>query len=187
MQNVFQTIRFSVSNLFGSKAAHRRSAPSWPKSILVLVSIFLSISSNSLTAIAAERELATKPSPPFAMKNERGEVDAAASAVTVTGERERLVDFTSPYFHSGLAIAVREKESSWLHIIGRLFSPAFLRVLAALSLLPLLSERIFRPEYYAIALPQGSLQREALNRALLDIMASDRLREITFRYLHTRQ
>jgi len=48
-------------------------------------------------------------------------------------------------------------------------------------------DRVFRPEYYAIALPPGSVQREALNRNLLDIMASERWREITFRYLHKSQ
>lgn len=354
----------------------------YPMVILLFVLLFLSISSGSSTAIAAGSELvvATKQSPPFAMKGEsgewegisidlmralaeqkgralsiremsllgmldaveRGEVDAAAAAITMTGERERLLDFSYPYFHSGLAIAVREKGASWLHIIGRLFSPAFLRVLAALSLLLFVSgmlvwfferkknpdhfggtpaqgigagfwwaavtmttvgygdkapatlggrlvalvwmftglvvisgftaamatvltvgslesdirevddlygkkvgtvqasssssflddaaikskhypaiidafhaleeekieavvfdepimrylvssgevhgikivDRIFRPEYYAIAIPQGSSQREEINRALLDFMASEQWRDITFRYLH---
>lgn len=45
-------------------------------------------------------------------------------------------------------------------------------------------DRVFQPEYYAIALPPGSCQREAFNRNLLDIMASERWKEITFRYLH---
>ncbi|RXK88186.1 transporter substrate-binding domain-containing protein [Chlorobaculum sp. 24CR] len=350
--------------------------------MLLLAYLFLSAPLGSLRAIAAENELvlATKQSPPFAMKNgmgewegisidlvraiankegrklviremsftgmlaavERGEVDAAASAITVTADRERRLDFSFPYFQSGLAIAVREKETGWLHIIGRLFSPAFLRVLAALSLLLLISgvlvwlferkknpdhfggtpaqgiwsgfwwaavtmttvgygdkapatlagrlialvwmftglvvisgftaamatvltvgslssgitkvedlygkrvgtvkasssssyleneairstlfpsitdalhalengkieavvfdepimrylvtsgeihgvtiiERVFRPEYYAVALPQGSRQREALNQDLLDLMASDKWKEIRFRYLH---
>jgi len=383
MQTVYHSTSFFTLSCSGS-------ADRWRLSFLhAIISLFvvllLCVPAGSSTAIAAERELvvATKPSPPFAMKNEqgewegisielmralaeeeereliirempltemlkaveRGEVDAAAAAITMTAERERLLDFCYPYFHSGLAIAVREKESGWLPIIGRLFSPAFLRVLAALSMLLLLSgvlvwlferkknpehfggtpaqgigsgfwwaavtmttvgygdkapatlggrlialvwmftglvvisgftaamttvltvgslesdieeiddlygkrvgtvqasssssyletaaikyrsypaiaealhalekeqidavvfdepimrylltsgevhgirivDREFRPEYYAIALPPGSKQREALNRHLLNIIRSERWKEITFRYLHKRQ
>uniref|UniRef100_Q3AU06 Amino acid ABC transporter substrate-binding protein, PAAT family n=1 Tax=Chlorobium chlorochromatii (strain CaD3) TaxID=340177 RepID=Q3AU06_CHLCH len=144
-----------------------------------LLSLFFLAFFFSLQSIAAENELivATKHSPPFAMKNaegewegisidlmhalaekgkskltfkemsltemlkavEQGEVDAAAAAITITKEREYLLDFSAPYFHSGLAIAVKEKETRWFHMIGRLFSPAFLQVLAALSLLLLIS------------------------------------------------
>jgi len=383
MQNVYHTTSFFT--LFCSGRADRWRSSSGHAIIRLVIAFLLCSFSGSLTAIAAENELvvATKQSPPFAMKNDKGEwegisidlmraiaekeqrklviremsltgmleavergaVDAAASAITMTAERERLLDYSYPYFHSGLAIAVREKESSWLHIIGRLFSPAFLRVLAALSMLLLVSgvlvwlferrknpeqfggtpaqgigagfwwaavtmttvgygdkapatlggrlialvwmftglvvisgftaamttvltvgslesdirevddlygkkvgtvqasssgsfledaairyrpfpvitealhaleegkidavvfdepimrylvtsgevngitivDRVFRPEYYAIALPPGSVQREALNRNLLDIMASERWREITFRYLHKSQ
>ena len=380
MQNVYHTTSFFT--LFCSGRADRWRSPSGHAIIRLVIAFLLCSFSGSLTAIATEHDLvvATKESPPFAMKNEqgewegisidlmraiadkeqrklviremsltgmleaveRGEVDAAASAITVTADRERLLDFSYPYFQSGLAIAVREKESSWWHIIGRLFSPAFLRVLVALSFLLLLSgflvwlferkknseqfggtpaqgigagfwwaavtmttvgygdkapstpggrlvaliwmftglvvissftaamttvltvgslstgigkvddlygkkvgtvkasssssyledasirsqlfpnitdalhalengktdavvfdepimrylvtsgqihgvkiiDRVFRPEYYAIALPEGSTQIEALNLALLEIMASEKWKAITFRYLH---
>ncbi|WP_049752412.1 transporter substrate-binding domain-containing protein [Pelodictyon luteolum] len=69
----------------------------------------------------------------------RGEVDLAAAALTMTVEREKQLDFSHPYFQSGLAIAVREKEDGWKYALGRLFSPAFLRILGGLSLLLLLS------------------------------------------------
>lgn len=67
------------------------------------------------------------------------EVDLAAAALTMTVEREELIDFSHPYYQSGLAIAVREKDSGWEYSLGRLFSPAFLRILGGLSLLLLLS------------------------------------------------
>jgi ABC-type amino acid transport substrate-binding protein len=35
-----------------------------------------------------------------------GEVDAAAAALTITTEREQMVDFSHPFFTSGLGIAV---------------------------------------------------------------------------------
>jgi ABC-type amino acid transport substrate-binding protein len=131
------------------------------------------------TATAWDKEItvATKHSPPFAMKNANGEwegmsidliraiakkqgvgitfipmslpemldavarqkVDLAAAALTMTVEREEHLDFSHPYFQSGLAIAVREKDDGWEYALQRLFSPAFLRVLAGLSLLLLLS------------------------------------------------
>lgn len=42
---------------------------------------------------------------------EKGNVDAVISAVTITGEREIKVDFTKPYYESGLAIAVRRNNN----------------------------------------------------------------------------
>lgn len=200
MQNGYHTTSFFTLSCPGS-ADHWRSS-SWQAIIFVLISALSWALATPVTAIAAEHELvvATKQSPPFAMKNdkgewegisidlmrviaekqqrkliiremsptgmleaaERGEVDAAAAAITMTGERERLLDFTSPYFHSGLAIAVREKDAGWLHIIGRLFSPAFLLVLAALSMLLLLSgvlvwlfERKKNPEQFGGTPAQG--------------------------------
>lgn len=40
-----------------------------------------------------------------------GSVDATMSSMTITSERSNVVDFTRPYFKSGLAIAVRESET----------------------------------------------------------------------------
>ncbi|MWV54916.1 transporter substrate-binding domain-containing protein [Chlorobium phaeovibrioides] len=66
-------------------------------------------------------------------------VDIGAAALTMTVEREEQLDFSHPYFQSGLAIAVREKDDGWEYALRRLFSPAFLKVLGGLSLLLLLS------------------------------------------------
>ncbi len=41
-----------------------------------------------------------------------GEADAAIAAITITKEREKLVDFTQPYFDSGLRIMVRTEGSN---------------------------------------------------------------------------
>ncbi|TCD46961.1 transporter substrate-binding domain-containing protein [Chlorobium sp. N1] len=84
-----------------------------------------------------------------------GKVDMAAAALTMTAEREMMLDFSHPYFRSGLAIAVRDTREGWDRAIQRLFSPAFLRVLGGLSLLLLLSgllvwffERRKNPEHF---------------------------------------
>jgi len=37
-------------------------------------------------------------------------IDAAISAITITAERARAVDFSHPYFKAGLAIVVRDKD-----------------------------------------------------------------------------
>jgi len=62
-----------------------------------------------------------------------GEVDAAAAALTITSEREQRVDFTHPFFSSGLGIAVASRpELSWFSALGRLASSAFLQAAGAL-------------------------------------------------------
>ncbi len=69
---------------------------------------------------------------------ESGEVDAAASALTITADREGAVDFTHPFYSSGLGIAVpRRSSGSLFGAISRLGSLAFLE--AALALLALLT------------------------------------------------
>lgn len=60
-----------------------------------------------------------------------GEVDLAAAALTITLQRERMVDFTHPFHVTGLAIAVPHRgESSWAAVARRFLSVSFLRVLA---------------------------------------------------------
>lgn len=56
---------------------------------------------------------------------QRGDADCAISAIAITAEREELVDFSMPYFESGLQIIVRdESDSLFLTTMGSLFSPA---------------------------------------------------------------
>jgi polar amino acid transport system substrate-binding protein len=53
---------------------------------------------------------------------ERGEVDVAVGAITVTPERERAVDFSTPIYSTGLAIAARPAKSALAaiarHVLG---------------------------------------------------------------------
>src|SRR5215831_909388 len=67
-----------------------------------------------------------------------GSLDAAVAALTVTGPRHRVVDFTQPFYSTGLGIAVASDAGiSWLPIIRNVFSLGFFRaagVLFAISL-----------------------------------------------------
>ena len=64
----------------------------------------------------------------------KGEVDAVAGALTVTAERETVMDFSHPFMSSGLAIAVpRDAGGGWLTVVRRMFSERFLSVVAGLG------------------------------------------------------
>jgi len=71
---------------------------------------------------------------------ERGDVDLAVAALTVNFERENKMDFSHPFHTSGLGIAVvSDKRSGWLNVLERIFSFTFLKVVAGLLGLLLLS------------------------------------------------
>jgi ABC-type amino acid transport substrate-binding protein len=62
-----------------------------------------------------------------------GSLDAAVSALTVTGSRHRVVDFTQPFYSTGLGIAVvRDAGFTWWPIVGNVFSLGFLTAVAVL-------------------------------------------------------
>lgn len=64
---------------------------------------------------------------------ESGEADLSIAAITVTAEREARIDFTHPFYTSGLAIAVEsETAGGWLATLRGLFSLDFLLAIAAL-------------------------------------------------------
>lgn len=71
---------------------------------------------------------------------QNGEVDAAIAALSLTAEREKVVDFSHPYYRSGFAIAVSNTHSSefWV-ILKALVSPAFLTTVGMLGGLLLLT------------------------------------------------
>ena len=60
---------------------------------------------------------------------------AAASALTITAEREEILDFTHPFFVTGLGIAVPYKPTGIWQAMLAIFSPEFLWVVALLILL----------------------------------------------------
>ncbi|MCF7978122.1 MAG: transporter substrate-binding domain-containing protein [Chromatiaceae bacterium] len=61
-----------------------------------------------------------------------GRVDAAVAALTITSDREQLLDFSHSFHASGLAIAVPQRSGNLLALIVRLISPGFLAVIGAL-------------------------------------------------------
>lgn len=64
----------------------------------------------------------------------RGQFDAAVAAITVTPAREQRVDFSLPFFDSGLSIAVpRNLENGWRATLTTFFSWGFARLVGALA------------------------------------------------------
>ncbi|WP_246194913.1 transporter substrate-binding domain-containing protein [Allochromatium palmeri] len=61
-----------------------------------------------------------------------GRVDAAVAALTITPEREQLLDFSHPFHSSGLAMALPIRGSYLFSLLARLISPQFLMVVAGL-------------------------------------------------------
>ena len=62
-----------------------------------------------------------------------GELDGAISALTVTRSREEKVDFTQPYYDSGLGIAVAKHAIfNWWRLLRSLISPGFFVALLGL-------------------------------------------------------
>jgi len=61
-----------------------------------------------------------------------GSFDAAIAAVTVTAARDRIVDFTQPFYSTGLGIAVPLNESRWMSVSRALLSFRFFQAVLAL-------------------------------------------------------
>lgn len=61
-----------------------------------------------------------------------GSLDVAVAALTVTAERETLVDFTNPFYTTELAIAVPRESGVIASVMGQLFSREFLITVSAL-------------------------------------------------------
>ncbi len=56
-----------------------------------------------------------------------GEFDVAAAAITINAERERVMDFSHPFYNTGFAIAVPTQKKPWWKRLGEaILSPAFL-------------------------------------------------------------
>jgi polar amino acid transport system substrate-binding protein len=66
-----------------------------------------------------------------------GSLDAAVAALTVTLPRLRRVDFTLPFYSTGLGIAVADTTSiTWWPVVTNIFSLGFLRAVLALFAVP---------------------------------------------------
>ncbi|WP_418315356.1 transporter substrate-binding domain-containing protein [Piscinibacter sakaiensis] len=67
---------------------------------------------------------------------ETGKADVAVGAITMTAEREERVDFTHPFYQTGLAIAVPlESDGGWMAVVRRLFSWQFASAVLGLAAL----------------------------------------------------
>ena len=74
---------------------------------------------------------------------ERGEVDAAIAGISMTRDRERVVDFSHPYFDSGLRILTTlDNGSWWLRLLRSLGSAATLEVFGSLVVFVLLCAHV---------------------------------------------
>ncbi|MDP9810001.1 ABC-type amino acid transport substrate-binding protein [Rhizobium tibeticum] len=63
----------------------------------------------------------------------RGDYDVSVAAITITAERERSVDFSQPFYDTGLGIAVSVNSVSvWREIIRTMISAGFLQAAGAL-------------------------------------------------------
>ncbi|HYQ60155.1 MAG TPA: transporter substrate-binding domain-containing protein [Desulfatiglandales bacterium] len=68
-----------------------------------------------------------------------GSLDVAIAALTLTSEREKVMDFTHVFFHTGLGIAVSKKTSTpWRDVFRTFNSPAILKFVVGLFLFLLL-------------------------------------------------
>ena len=61
-----------------------------------------------------------------------GSFDAAIAALTVTAAREQAVDFTQPFYATGLGVAVSMTEGRWRSVSRALFSYGFFQAVLAL-------------------------------------------------------
>ena len=69
---------------------------------------------------------------------QNGSLDAAIAAISITRDREELVDFTHPYYVTSFGIAVRPKEESFSALISRVFSVRFMKYVGVLLTLLLI-------------------------------------------------
>ena len=61
-----------------------------------------------------------------------GSLDMAVAALTITSEREKTMDFTHPFLHTGLGIAVPYKHRRpWSIVLRSLLSRPILQFVAA--------------------------------------------------------
>ena len=89
-------------------------------------------------------------------------IDVAVGALSMTPEREQLIDFSYSFFSTGLGIATPLKDSGWISLLVQLVSPAFLSAVGILAVLLLsvgallwLVERKRNPEQFGGSFSNG--------------------------------
>ena len=73
---------------------------------------------------------------------EAGQADVAAAGMTVTAERERRIDFSHPFFNSGLRIMVTGESTSTVLTVARSVLPGLLKLVAVLLAVLLLAAHV---------------------------------------------
>ncbi len=102
--------------------------------------ISIDLWSQIAQALGRRFELVPMPFQQVLGSLEAGQVDVAVGAITMTAEREERVDFTHPFYQTGLAIAVPDEGSSGIWaVVERLFSWEFASVVLGLAALLLLA------------------------------------------------
>lgn len=67
-----------------------------------------------------------------------GSLDASIAALTITPDREKVIDFSHPYYTTGLAIATTSAQTGLWATVRKLFSSEFLYAISGLAALLLL-------------------------------------------------
>jgi len=87
-----------------------------------------------------EFEIEELPLPQIFERLQRGDLDIAVGAISMSAEREIKVDFSHAFFGTGLGIATRyDANDSWGAALSRLKSSAFLKAMGALLLVLVLA------------------------------------------------
>lgn len=108
------------------------------------------------TELQLNYQLQEMPLPALLNGLQSAKLDVAVAAMTVTAEREKMMDFSHPFHSSGLGIAVSENRSGALkNVLQAVFSLQFIQALAALAIvltiiaiLIWLSERKQNPRHF---------------------------------------
>lgn len=100
-----------------------------------LTGISIEMFKRSADRLGLEYEFVETDLPTMIEGVQDGRLDASVAALTVTASRERLLDFTHPFYTTGLAIAARPESNGFLGGFKKLFSADFLYVVAGLGAL----------------------------------------------------
>ncbi len=91
-----------------------------------------------------------------------GSIDVALGALSMTPEREAVMNFSAPFYSTHLAIATPAQYGNWRGLLKELLSPTFLSTVAALLLLLMavgvllwLIERRRNPQEFGGSFAQG--------------------------------
>ncbi len=161
-----------ISMLAGTSAVPTRSVASDAAKLVVgtrhVPPFAMKVADGSWDGISIElwREIAAEnqwefefremPADELLLATQSGEIDAAVAAVTVTPERERVLDFSHPFYSSGLGIGVRKAyRRNWGADLLQLLAWQFLSLLGFLVVVTIcmgcfmwLAERRHNPEHF---------------------------------------